>query len=128
MISIIFEDGVSWRRRATQVARRLAEARDALPAGVTPALAPDAAATGQIFWYTVEGAGYDLARLRAVQDWYVRPQLVPLPAWRRLPASAATSANTPSKSTRAACNALGVQLSRRAAGRDAAPMPPSAAA
>jgi copper/silver efflux system protein len=75
MISIIFEDGVSWAAARDQVARRLASARDVLPPGAMPALAPDAAATGQIFWYTVEGAGYDLARLRAIQDWYVRPQL-----------------------------------------------------
>jgi Cu(I)/Ag(I) efflux system membrane protein CusA/SilA len=75
MISIIFEDGVSWTTAREQVARRLAAAHGSLPPGVTPALAPDAAATGQIFWYTVEGTGYDLARLRAIQDWYVRPQL-----------------------------------------------------
>lgn len=75
MISIIFEDGVSWSVARDQVARRLASARDVLPPGAMPALAPDAAATGQIFWYTVEGTGYDLARLRAIQDWYVRPQL-----------------------------------------------------
>src|SRR5256885_641771 len=48
------------------------------PGGVVPA-PPDAAATGQIFWYTVEGAGLDPGRLRAVQDWYVRPQLAAVP-------------------------------------------------
>src|SRR5262249_5704658 len=36
-------------------------------------------ATGQIFWYTVEGPGYDLGRLRTIQDWYVRPQLNAVP-------------------------------------------------
>src|SRR5262249_23349438 len=46
-----------------------------LPPGVSPQPPPDAIATGQIFWYTVEGGGLDLGRLRAVQDWYVRPQL-----------------------------------------------------
>ena len=40
-----------------------------------PRSAPDAAATGQIFWYALEGGGLDLGRLRAIQDWYVRPQL-----------------------------------------------------
>jgi Cu(I)/Ag(I) efflux system membrane protein CusA/SilA len=38
-------------------------------------LAADAIPTGQIFWYTVEGAGYDLAQQRAIHDGYVRPQL-----------------------------------------------------
>src|SRR5580698_8246305 len=75
MISIIFEDGVSWSTARDRVSQRLASARGVLPATVSPALAPDAAATGQIFWYTVEGPGYDLVRLRAIQDWYVRPQL-----------------------------------------------------
>jgi Cu(I)/Ag(I) efflux system membrane protein CusA/SilA len=75
MLSIIFEDGVDPAAARDRVGQRLTQIREALPPGVAPALAPDAAATGQIFWYTVEGAGYDLARLRAVQDWYVRPQL-----------------------------------------------------
>jgi Cu(I)/Ag(I) efflux system membrane protein CusA/SilA len=79
MISIIFEDGVDSAAARDQVGQRLSRARDVLPPGVAPALAPDAAATGQIFWYTVEGAGSDLARLRAVQDWYVRPQLSSVP-------------------------------------------------
>src|SRR5262249_18226559 len=57
------------------VAEALSRSADRWPAGATPRLAPDAAATGQIFWYTVEGGGLDPGRLRAVQDWYVRPQL-----------------------------------------------------
>ena len=79
MISVIFEDAVDFTAGREQVAQRLPRARDILPPGVAPALAPDAAATGQIFWYTVEGANHDLARLRAVQDWYVRPQLTSVP-------------------------------------------------
>ena len=42
---------------------------------MTPYLAPDATAVGQIFWYTVEGDGKDLGELRSIQDWYVRYQL-----------------------------------------------------
>jgi copper/silver efflux system protein len=79
MISVIFEDGVGPAAGRQQVAERLARASASLPPGVTPQLAPDAAATGQIFWYTVEGPGLDLGRLRAVQDWYVRPQLSAVP-------------------------------------------------
>jgi Cu/Ag efflux pump CusA len=75
MHSIIFEDGVSPSAAREEVGRRLAQGGARLPAGVTPHLGPDAAATGQIFWYTVEGPGYDLGRLRAVQDWYVGPQI-----------------------------------------------------
>jgi copper/silver efflux system protein len=79
MLSVIFEDDVDFHAARQRVAERLGEAGAALPAGVTANLAPDAAATGQIYWYTVEGAGYDLGRLRAVQDWYVRPQLQSVP-------------------------------------------------
>jgi Cu(I)/Ag(I) efflux system membrane protein CusA/SilA len=79
MISIIFEDGVSFADARRAVSERLTRAGASLPPGVAPTLAPDAAATGQIFWYTVEGPGYDLGRLRAVQDWYVRPQLSSVP-------------------------------------------------
>jgi Cu(I)/Ag(I) efflux system membrane protein CusA/SilA len=79
MISIIFEDSIDLESARRQVAERLAPAEGELPAGVVPRLGPDAAATGQIFWYTVEGGGLDLGRLRAVQDWYVRPQLAAVP-------------------------------------------------
>ncbi len=54
-------------------------APDVLPPGVTPYLAPDATAVGQIFWYTVEGDGKDLGELRSIQDWYVRYQLNSVP-------------------------------------------------
>jgi Cu(I)/Ag(I) efflux system membrane protein CusA/SilA len=79
MISVIFDDSVSPATARRQVGERLAGAARLLPAGVAAALSPDAAATGQIFWYTLEGKGHDLGRLRALQDWYVRPQLASVP-------------------------------------------------
>jgi copper/silver efflux system protein len=79
MISVIFDDQVDPAEGRRRVAERLARASGQLPAGANPELTPDAAATGQIFWYTVEGPGYDLGRLRAIQDWYVRPQLGSVP-------------------------------------------------
>ncbi len=74
-IDLIFEDGIPMVEARRRVADRLARVRGEMPAGAAPELGPDAAATGQIFWYTVEGGGLDLGRLRALQDWYVRPQL-----------------------------------------------------
>ena len=79
MISVIFDDGVNLAEGRRRVAERLARVHGQLPTGANPELTPDAAATGQIFWYTVEGAGFDLGRLRAIQDWYVRPQLGSVP-------------------------------------------------
>jgi len=75
MINIIFEDRIDFYFARQRVLERLSIASTFLPAGVAPYLAPDATALGQIFWYTVEGDGYDLGRLRAIQDWYVRYQL-----------------------------------------------------
>ena len=75
-INLIFDDSVSVFEARRRVAERLGDASaQGLPPGVVARLGPDAAATGQIFWYTVEGPGYDPGRLRAIQDWYVKSQL-----------------------------------------------------
>src|SRR5262249_46363720 len=79
MISVIFEDGIPIAEARRRVAERLARLGGQLPQGAVPELGPDAPATGQIFWYTVEGGGLDQGRLRAIQDWYVRPQLGSVP-------------------------------------------------
>ena len=79
MINIIFEDNIDFYFARERVLERLTLASTFLPPGVTPYLAPDATALGQIFWYTVEGEGSDLGRLRAIQDWYVRYQLNSVP-------------------------------------------------
>ena len=75
MIDIIFEDNTDFYFARTRVLERLSLANTFLPPDVVPYLAPDATALGQIFWYTVEGDGYSIADLRAIQDWYVRYQL-----------------------------------------------------
>jgi Cu(I)/Ag(I) efflux system membrane protein CusA/SilA len=74
-ISLIFDDRVDLDEARRRVAERLVRIQGQLPGGAVAAMAPDSLATGQIFWYTVEGPGHDLGRLRALQDWYVRPQL-----------------------------------------------------
>jgi copper/silver efflux system protein len=79
MINVIFQDNVDFYFARQRVLERLTLASTFLPPGVTPYLAPDATALGQIFWYTVEGKGYDLGRLRAIQDWYIRYQLNSVP-------------------------------------------------
>ncbi|MDO8631889.1 MAG: efflux RND transporter permease subunit [Phycisphaerales bacterium] len=75
MINIIFDDRTDFYFARTRVLERLNIAGTFLPPGVVPYLAPDATALGQVFWYTVEGDGYSVDELRAVQDWYVRYQL-----------------------------------------------------
>ena len=71
-IFVIFEDDaeIYWAR--TRVLERLNFAQRALPQGVTPSLGPDGTGVGHVFWYTLQGDGYDLGELRAIQDWYVK--------------------------------------------------------
>lgn len=79
MINIIFDDATDFYFARQRVLEQLSIASTFLPEGVTPYLAPDATALGQIFWYTVEGQRYDLGKLRSIQDWYVRYQLNSVP-------------------------------------------------
>jgi len=79
MINIIFDDNIDFYFARQRVLERLTLSSTFLPPGVVPYMAPDATALGQIFWYTVEGEGQDLGRLRAIQDWYVRYQLNSVP-------------------------------------------------
>ena len=72
VVNIIFKEGVDFYWARTRVLERLNWAQKDLPKDVIPVLGPDATALGQIFWYTVEGKGYDLGQLRSIQDWYVR--------------------------------------------------------
>ena len=75
MVFVIFEDDIDYYWARSRVLERMNVAQQRLPMGVTPVLGPDATALGQIYWYTVEGEGFDLAELRSIQDWYVRYQL-----------------------------------------------------
>src|SRR5262245_61888545 len=79
MINIIFNEHTDFYFARTRVLERLGVAATSLPQGVTPYLAPDATALGQIFWYTVEGEGKSLDELRAIQDYTVRYALNSIP-------------------------------------------------
>jgi Cu(I)/Ag(I) efflux system membrane protein CusA/SilA len=75
MVFVIVHDNIDYYWARSRVLERMNMTRGRLPEGVEPVLGPDATALGQIFWYTVEGDGFDLAELRSIQDWYVRYQL-----------------------------------------------------
>lgn len=79
MIYVIFDDkaDIYWAR--TRVLERLNYAASLLPFGVTPTLGPDGTGVGHVFWYTIEGKGYNLEQLRTLQDWFVRYQLNTVP-------------------------------------------------
>ena len=75
LVNMVFKEGTDFYWARTRVLERLDFAKKGLPQDAAVTLGPDATALGQIFWYTVEGDGYDLAELRSIQDWYVRYQL-----------------------------------------------------
>lgn len=84
-IYVIFDESVDFYWSRTRVLEKLSSlAPGTLPAGVRPALGPDATALGQIFWYTIEGrdpdgnptGGWGQDELRGIQDWYVRYALL----------------------------------------------------
>jgi Cu(I)/Ag(I) efflux system membrane protein CusA/SilA len=82
LITIIFEDNVDTYFARTRVLERLNYLQANMPEGVKPQLGPDATGLGWVYQYYLAvdpakapGGGYDLGKLRAVQDWHVRYQL-----------------------------------------------------
>lgn len=71
-VYVIFEDGtdIYWAR--SRVLEYLNTAARRLPAGVTPALGPDASGVGWVYQYALTTKDRDLSELRSLQDWQVR--------------------------------------------------------
>jgi heavy metal efflux system protein len=84
-VTMTFEDGVDVYRLRQFVTERLAAARDALPPGLTPTLAPVSTGLGEIVYYTVryrDGApskptdrADQLRELRLIHDYQIKPLL-----------------------------------------------------
>ncbi len=73
-VTLTFGDGADPYLARQQVLERLLQA--ALPAGIQPALGPLYTPIGEVYRYTLDGAGTDPMTLRTLQDWTVRPQLL----------------------------------------------------
>ena len=73
----VFGDGtdIYWAR--TRVLEQLGRVQQLLPPGVSPTLGPDASGVGWVYQYVLRDASgrRDLAELRALQDFAVRPAL-----------------------------------------------------
>jgi copper/silver efflux system protein len=80
-IYVIFEDGTDLYWARTRVAEQTGRAQRLLPAGVAPVLGPDATGVGWVYQYALlDTTGrLDLARLRELQDFTVRPALQAVP-------------------------------------------------
>ncbi|HEX2942219.1 MAG TPA: CusA/CzcA family heavy metal efflux RND transporter, partial [Rhodopila sp.] len=75
-VYVVFDDGTDLYWARSRVLEYLNFAAKRLPAGVTPALGPDASGVGWVYEYVVLGAQRTLAELRSIQDWIVRYGLV----------------------------------------------------
>ena len=86
LVTIIFDDKIDNYFARSRVLERLNYLGSTMPAGVTPMLGPDATGLGWVYQYYLDvdpklapNGGYDLGRLRAIQDWFVRYQLNSVP-------------------------------------------------
>ena len=85
VVTIVFNENtdIYWARE--QVAQRLQEAKNAIPAGLgEPGMAPVSTGLGEIFQYIVKPkAGFESqytpTELRTIQDWVIRRQLLGTP-------------------------------------------------
>jgi len=82
MVQVIFDDKIDnyWAR--SRVLEKLNAASAFLPPGVTPTLGPDGTGVGHVYWYVLQPSKehpLDLAKLREIQDFYVRYQLQSVP-------------------------------------------------
>jgi Cu(I)/Ag(I) efflux system membrane protein CusA/SilA len=78
-VYVIFDDDADFYESRTRILEKLSSVDAELPTGAQTELGPDATALGQVFWYTVEGEGFDLHELRAIQDFTVRYALLGVP-------------------------------------------------
>ncbi len=83
-VTVIFKDGTDIYFARQLVNQRVQEARDRLPAGITPSMGPISTGLGEIYLWTVEaeegakkpdGTAYTPTDLREIQDWVIKPQL-----------------------------------------------------
>ena len=76
-VTVLFKDGTDLYWARSRTLEYLSQARDRLPAGVTPILGPDATGVGWAFEYALvdRTGGHDLGELRSLQDWFLRFQL-----------------------------------------------------
>lgn len=74
VVTVTFEDATNDFFARAQVLERIQNA--ALPAGVTPQLAPLSNAVGEVFRYIVQApAAMPTDEIRVLQDWLIRPSL-----------------------------------------------------
>lgn len=74
-VTVVFEEDVDIYAARQWVNERILEARDSLPAGVTPEMAPISTGLGEIYYLRIDNPRLDLMEKRTLLDWTVRPLL-----------------------------------------------------
>jgi Cu(I)/Ag(I) efflux system membrane protein CusA/SilA len=80
-VYVVFEDGTDLYWARSRVLEYLNGVRDRLPDGAMPMLGPDATGVGWVMQYILADrtGTLNLAQLRGLQDWTVRPALTAVP-------------------------------------------------
>ena len=78
-VVIVFKDSVDPYFARQVVFERLQGARELLPPGIEPELAPLSTGLGEIFQYTIEGQGFTPMEKRTIQTWVIAPRLRTVP-------------------------------------------------
>src|SRR5215470_4553338 len=76
-VVLTFDDGTDLYFARQQVTERLAQVD--VPDGVKPTLGPLSTPTGEIYRYTLSGAGYSPMQLREIEDWVMERHLKQVP-------------------------------------------------
>jgi len=84
-VYVLFKENLEFYESRSRILEKLSSLPEGtLPAGVKPALGPDATPLGQVYWYTLEGrdadgrpaGGWDLGELRTIQDYQIKDALL----------------------------------------------------
>ncbi len=79
LVYIIFKDGTDLYWARSRVLEYLNYAANRLPAGVSPALGPDATPVGWVYEYALKSDKRSLGDLRSIQDYYLKYGLSTVP-------------------------------------------------
>ncbi|MEO6323215.1 MAG: CusA/CzcA family heavy metal efflux RND transporter [Thermoanaerobaculia bacterium] len=79
-VTVVFKDGVGIYFARQLVAERLVQARESIPPGFgNPEMGPVSTGLGEVYMFTVEGAGVSPMERRTILDWEIAPRLRSVP-------------------------------------------------